>query len=93
MINYVIMTSRDVFFVKTDITTELSVVDIVEIDSYSPVSSKFEKQSRMRFDQIHIKPTFYRSLKDDLLYNRIKILYPYFALTLISNLPKPTTVI
>ena len=55
------------FFVKTDITTEFSVVDLVETDSYSPVSSKFEKQSRMCFDQIHIKPTFYRPLKVILL--------------------------
>ena len=55
------------FFVKTDITIEFSVVDLVKTDSYSPVSSKFEKQSRMCFDQIHIKPTFYRPLKDVLL--------------------------
>ena len=55
------------FFVKTDITTEFSVVDLVETDSYSPVSSKFEKQSRTCFDQIRIKPTFNRPLKDVLL--------------------------
>ena len=55
------------FFVKTDITTEFSVVDLVETDSYSPVSSKFENQSRMCFDQIHIKPTLYRRRKIDLL--------------------------
>ena len=55
------------FLVKTDITTEFSVVDLVETESYSPVSSNFEKQSRMCFDQIHIKPTYYRPLKDVLL--------------------------
>ena len=55
------------FYIKTDITTEFYVVDLVKTDSYSPVSSKFEKQSRMRFDQIHIKPTYYRPLKDVLL--------------------------
>ena len=47
------------FFVKTDITSEFSVVDLVKTDSYSPVSRMLEKQSRMRFDQIHIKPTVY----------------------------------
>ena len=30
------------FIVKTDTTTEFSVVDLVEIESYSPISSKFE---------------------------------------------------
>ena len=55
------------FFVKTNITNEFSVVDLVKIDSQSPVWSKFEKQSRMCFDQIHIKSTFYRPLKGGLL--------------------------
>ena len=55
------------FFGKTDITTEFSVVDLVKMHSQSPVWSKFEKQSRMCFDQIHIKPTFYRPLKGGLL--------------------------
>ena len=42
-------------------------LDLVETDSYSPVSSKFEKQSRMCFDQIHMKPTFYRPFQGGLL--------------------------
>ena len=54
-------------YVKIDISGEFFIVDSVWTDCYSPVSSKFEQQFRMCFDQIHIKPTLYRPRKIDLL--------------------------
>ena len=44
-------------YAKTDITTEFPIVDLVLSYSLSSASSKFEIQSRMSFQKIHMEPS------------------------------------